>query len=132
MQLDLRSKARRRTISLTPLIDVVFILLLFFMLTSTFIRWQQMELAVAASSTQSESPPHPPLVAQLYPDGDLRVDGQRFSSADDAALAALLSGTAHSLVIVQADESSRIQQIVSAIDRLERLGALSVTLNTDP
>lgn len=39
----------KKTISLTALIDVVFILLMFFMLTSTFIKWHQVELQTASA-----------------------------------------------------------------------------------
>lgn len=38
------SRSRRKGISLTPLIDIVFILLTFFMLTSTFTRWKAVAL----------------------------------------------------------------------------------------
>ena len=39
-------KPKRSLISLTPLIDVVFILLIFFMLASSFLEWQFVELSV--------------------------------------------------------------------------------------
>lgn len=38
---------RKNLISLTPLIDVVFILLIFFMLSSSFIEWKYIELGVS-------------------------------------------------------------------------------------
>lgn len=41
------SKPRRRSLSLTSLIDVIFLLLLFFMLTSTFSRFGEVELSGA-------------------------------------------------------------------------------------
>jgi len=44
---------QRRMISITPLIDVVFILLLFFMLSSTFSRMKQIELKTVQSSSAS-------------------------------------------------------------------------------
>ena len=47
---------RRRAISLTALIDVVFILLLFFMLTSTFTHWKAIELEAPQASVQLNSP----------------------------------------------------------------------------
>ncbi|WP_371156432.1 biopolymer transporter ExbD [Jannaschia sp. 2305UL9-9] len=39
----------RRALTLTPLVDVIFLLLLFFMLTSTFTRFGEIEVAAAAS-----------------------------------------------------------------------------------
>ncbi|OOC09384.1 ExbD/TolR family protein, partial [Thioalkalivibrio halophilus] len=42
--LDTGRPRRRNLISLTPLIDVVFILLVFFMLASSFLDWRAVEL----------------------------------------------------------------------------------------
>jgi biopolymer transport protein ExbD len=44
-------RPRRRTIALTSLIDVIFILLLFFLLSSTFSRFGELSLATATSDT---------------------------------------------------------------------------------
>ncbi|WP_373510748.1 ExbD/TolR family protein, partial [Thiocapsa sp.] len=41
---------RRRLIGLTPLIDVVFILLVFFMLASSLVKWQALEMEAPASA----------------------------------------------------------------------------------
>ncbi|MEM8569900.1 MAG: biopolymer transporter ExbD [Pseudomonadota bacterium] len=46
---------RRRALSLTPLVDVIFLLLLFFMLTSTFARYGEIEISAAAAGGQSTS-----------------------------------------------------------------------------
>jgi len=43
-----RRAFHRRTLSLTPLIDVMFLLLLFFMLTSTFARFGEIEVSAAS------------------------------------------------------------------------------------
>src|SRR3546814_18552679 len=51
---SLRSKGgRRRLISLTPLIDVVFILLVFFMLASSFVDWRAIVLDTPAAATRA-------------------------------------------------------------------------------
>ncbi|WVM94262.1 MotA/TolQ/ExbB proton channel family protein [Halopseudomonas pachastrellae] len=54
MQLEAFPGKKRRGISLTPLIDVVFILLLFFMLSSNFMHWRQISLS---SANQTENTP---------------------------------------------------------------------------
>lgn len=45
---------RRRALSLTPLVDVIFLLLLFFMLTSTFVRHGEIELSAASGGVGGE------------------------------------------------------------------------------
>lgn len=132
MQLNLQSGKRRKPLSLTPLIDVVFILLLFFMLTSSFIKWHNMELAVSApSQSSSRSNDTPPLVFRLNAEGELRVAGQAYTSSQDADLQLLLNDHADASIILQTADEVDVQQIVSTIDRLKRLGADGVSLNTD-
>ena len=64
---------RRRRLSLTPLIDVIFLLLLFFMLSSTFTRFGELPLAAAAGGAM---PGDAPLVfVRLAPDA-ISVNGE--------------------------------------------------------
>ena len=54
---------RRRGLSLTSLIDVIFLLLLFFMLTSTFTRLGELDLTAAPRGTGASA--RPPAFVQL-------------------------------------------------------------------
>ncbi|WP_375260407.1 biopolymer transporter ExbD [Palleronia sp.] len=59
--------------SLTSLIDVIFLLLLFFMLTSTFTRFSEVELAAAAAGTGAPST-EPPMFLRLAAE-DVSLNG---------------------------------------------------------
>lgn len=132
MQLNLQTGKRRKPLSLTPLIDVVFILLLFFMLTSSFIKWHNMELAVSApSQSTSRSNDTPPILFRLNAEGGLSVSGQTFAMDEDALLKQLLADNADAPAILFTEDEVDVQQIVSTLDRLKRLGADGVSLNTD-
>ncbi len=132
MLLNLQPTKRRKALSLTPLIDVVFILLLFFMLTSSFIKWHNMELAVSKPSTSTvQSSDQPPLLFTLDETGELSLRGQVYNETDNAALAQLIEENADASVILLTTDQVNVQQIISTIDRLKRLGAESVSLNTD-
>ncbi|KGK41203.1 hypothetical protein LH51_16485 [Nitrincola sp. A-D6] len=132
MQLNIQAGKRRKPLSLTPLIDVVFILLLFFMLTSSFIKWHNLELAVSApSQSTSQSNESPPLLVKLNAEGKLSVSGQTFAAHDDAPLQQLLVDNTDARVILFTADEANIQLIVSTLDRLKRLGAEGVSLNTD-
>lgn len=48
--MQLSKPNRKSLVNLTPLIDVVFILLIFFMLASNFVRWHYIELSVGDAS----------------------------------------------------------------------------------
>ena len=58
---------------MTSLIDVIFLLLLFFMVSSTFSKFSEVELAAASSGGAATAVP--PIFLQLFPDR-LTVNGQ--------------------------------------------------------
>ncbi len=63
----LRKTGRRRRLSLTSLIDVIFLLLLFFMLTSTFTRYGDLPF-MAATGGQAVADAAPPAFLRVQPD----------------------------------------------------------------
>ncbi|PWE28665.1 biopolymer transporter ExbD [Pararhodobacter marinus] len=70
---ELVAPRRRSALSLTSLIDVIFLLLLFFMLTSTFTRLGELDLTPGApGGSQGQAAP---VFVQLAP-GDLRVNAE--------------------------------------------------------
>ena len=73
MHIDL-PQARSRKLSLTSLIDVIFLLLLFFMLTSTFTRFGEIEIAPPGGNRVSPGK-GPDIIVTVSPNG-LRVNGQ--------------------------------------------------------
>lgn len=128
----LEPASRRCKISLTPLIDVVFILLLFFMLSSQFSRHQTVELAVlpnAVTLVQSQLPP--PLQIQLSSNGAISVDGTPLPSVDSLLVhPAVLAAIVDSVPIhMDADDDVSLQQLISASDRLSQAGASTVNLS---
>ncbi len=69
---------RRRALSMTSLIDVIFLLLLFFMLTSTFSKYAEVELLSAGSGTpQMADQQQPPLFIRLSMDS-LSLNGSDY------------------------------------------------------
>lgn len=56
--MSLRRVRRRSRITITSLIDVIFLLLLFFMLASTFSKFSEVELTSASGDASNTSPDH--------------------------------------------------------------------------
>ncbi len=73
-----RGRTRRRRLSLTSLIDVIFLLLLFFMLTSTFSRFAEVELSAAAPAGAAGQAR--PVFLRLAPDA-VSVNGEAVAMA---------------------------------------------------
>jgi biopolymer transport protein ExbD len=114
----------RRRISLTPLIDVIFLLLMFFMLSSTFSKFAA--LHVARQSTSAGEAALPPAsapadmrgaIVAVSADRRVRVNGAETALEDIAErLDALYDQGARTAIIV-ADYGATVQDLVSVLER---------------
>ncbi len=126
-----REGRRRGRLPLTPLIDVVFILLIFFMLASSFADWRSLRLAVAGPSGAAPSAEGAMLV-DLRPEG-LRLGGATVSAeAFEARLAARLAAEPDLRVLVRPAPGVDVQGAVALTDRLEALGVSRAALMAAP
>ena len=104
---------------MTPLIDVVFLLLLFFMLTSTFSTFGEIELTQAASGGTEQEVQTERAFVQLGQER-LTLNGQ---SVD---LDSLAGSVDTGVVLVSLDEDVTAQRVVDLLARLRGRAYLSV------
>ena len=108
-----------RKISLTALIDVVFILLMFFMLTSTFSHWQSLPLSSASASVSSSSPD--PAVILLYPDGSVRLLTEDVSPViNDLSSIKVIAQSRP--IVVSSEESTTLAVMINVMQKLKNVG----------
>jgi biopolymer transport protein ExbD len=112
---------RRRAVSLTPLIDVIFLLLLFFMLTASFTREGELSLPDPADGAAA---PAEPAFLQVAADG-LRLDRRPVTLE---ALPAALRAAAPDAVVVAFAPEADAQRLVDVLLALARLPDLPVAL----
>ncbi len=123
-------------INLAPLIDVVFILLLFFVVTTTFTRETQLkvDLPEAVSGTPPEAAQTTPLEILVGVDGSFALNGKSLVRNDLTALMEALrveSGGDQSLpVMLSADGKAPHQAVVTAIDAASKLGFSRLRITT--
>ncbi len=127
----LDTPTRRLRISLTPLIDVVFILLLFFMLSTQFSRQQVLEVNVISGKAGPATSEQSSLQLHLFTDGTISVDEQRTSSAETIPLhPAVLSAIEEATPIqLNADDTVSLQQLLTLSDSLKQAGASVLSLS---
>jgi biopolymer transport protein ExbD len=116
-----RTRARRGP-GLTPLIDIVFLLLIFFMLASRLGGESQLRLAVLGSMPVSGPAP---LVIEIDAAGGARIAGEVL---DDARLQAAIGASRGRGVRVRAHPESELQPTVRVLSLLGRAGASRVAL----
>lgn len=120
---------RHRTpfISLTPLIDVVFILLVFFMLATRFGQFYDLPVNVQPAESMNK-PDDKWLVIEVEADGDLNLNGVSFTP--DAVVDRLDTDKTKVWVTVNADAS--LQQALAAVDAIKAAGVKDVQLELLP
>lgn len=125
-----RPRRRRSLISLTPLIDVVFILLVFFMLASSFLDWRSISLNPPAAGTAGASVAGAVLV-EVRKEG-LRLSGEVVAPSELAArIEQLLARDPEQRVLVKPAAGVSLQETVTVLDRLTAAGVADVSLVRD-
>ncbi|RMD60628.1 MAG: biopolymer transporter ExbD [Alphaproteobacteria bacterium] len=127
-----RARAKRRpSISLTPLIDVVFILLVFFMLVSTFLDWRSIELNVPTRTAAGASMKGA-LLVEVRPDG-VRLSGETVSLDTLASrVGERVAARPDQRVLIKPAAGVALQETVRVLDRLAAVGAADMMLIRNP
>lgn len=113
-------------IGLTPLIDVVFILLLFFMLASNFNRWQQLPVD-SASGGSAHDTSITVLELALFADGQLQIgDKDRYQQNDMDWLAPILEQDSDTVFRITPADGVSVQVLIDTVDRLQQHDATSL------
>lgn len=125
MKIDGPSRRRRNLVGITPLVDVVFILLFFFMLASSFDRWHSIDLRLQTSGGQADSPVET-RVLSVRPGAriywlDSWMDLARFSRS--------LPGLDPSVVLVlKPVQGAAMQDLIDVMEAISSEGHNSVSL----
>ncbi|HMN44806.1 MAG TPA: biopolymer transporter ExbD [Povalibacter sp.] len=129
------SETEEPELNMTPLIDVVLLLLIFFMVSTTFVKESHIDLQLPQAST--EAPPETkgaPIEITITASGEYRVNGQTLLNNSPATLSAAVSKVAgsgrDSSVTIRADARTTHQSVVTAMDVVGRLGFKSINMAT--
>ena len=118
-------------LNITPLIDIVFILLIFFVVTTTFVHELGLPIERPESHTALEQPPSVVRVA-VSQHGEITVDAQPTSQwRVESEVRTRLRDDAHAGVVVIADRGVHAHSLVAVIDACRRAGADDVALGVE-
>lgn len=123
------SRVRRKAplTNLTPLIDVVFLLLVFFMLASTFLEFAGTPVSGASSGGMSTNVKELVLI-QIRGEDAVTVNGRTVRTAELTAILAELSGKGVTRGVVQPFPGATVQDLVDVLEiaRSSTLGSVVV------
>jgi len=117
-------------VDISPLIDMVFILLIFFMVSTTFVKDMKLDLERPSASSATTASTK---AVRLYIDnaGDTYLDGQPIQVwVIQSRLRELLSGGSEQSVLVVTDEQVPAGRLVEVVDQARRAGASDVGVAT--
>ena len=121
-------------VNLTPMIDVVFLLLLFFMVSTSFIRESSLKVDLPEASGQVLAEQEAPIDIIIRANGEVLVNDTVLTEASRDTLQNTLKSIAGENVdphiIISADANAEYQHIVTAMDAAQLLGFTRLTLAT--
>ncbi len=121
-------------INLTPLIDVVFLLLIFFMVSTTFTRETQLSIDLPEASGQASEASREQIEILIDETGRYRVNGQALVDGRmrtlQAAIYKLSAGDTTMPMIITADAQAAHQDVVRAMDAAGQMGFIHLSITT--
>ncbi len=134
MALQIKKSQAASTLSLTPLIDVVFLLLIFFLVTSEF-EEQERKLDIVLPSATSASPmtvKSKEFVVDINSSGKLFVGGKSMSmdALEEMLQRAVADNPVNQSVVIRADKEVPFQPVVSVMDLCNRTGVSDYSVTT--
>lgn len=121
-------------LNITPLIDVVFLLLIFFMVSTTFDRSSEINITLPQASEEYKE--HQSLTVNVAVDaqGRIFINGQPLVNSQLLTIREALRDAAQGLknpqVVINADQDARYQLVVRIMDAARQLKLINITFAT--
>ena len=132
MPLRFRKKAQEEPeINLIPFIDVLLVVLIFVMLTTTYSKFTELKINLPTANANAAKTRPQELVVVVTADGRYMVNHQLVQGRQvellTAALAQASQGRKDSIVIVTADAAATHQSVINVMDAARRVGLSQLT-----
>lgn len=123
-------------INVTSLIDVVLLLLIFFMVSTTFLNPEHINLTLPSASRNSEQKEAPgPVDVTIDREGRYFVNGKALLSTGESALrqgmTEAAAGQEEPRVLIHADANATHQSVITVLDVARQLGWVHVSFATE-
>jgi biopolymer transport protein ExbD len=118
-------------INLTPMLDVVFIMLIFFIVTATFIKQAGIDVLRPPAETAEQKPTVSVLVA-ISANGDIWIDKKKVDSAAVRAhIERLHAENPKGGLVIQADKGSKNEKLLAVLNAARAAGLTEVAISTE-
>jgi len=125
-----RKKADEQQIDLTPMLDVVFIMLIFFIVTATFIKLPGAEVLRPGAVNAIDA--KPAMLVAIDGDSKIWINREEVEPRFlKTRIAVLYAENPKGEMVIQADEEARVQQIAQVADAAKDVGVESITIASE-
>jgi len=127
-------KSEEPEINLIPFIDVLLVILIFLMLTTTYTRFTEMKVNLPTASAQATKARPQELIVMVTADSRYMVGPDAVEGRSVELLAAALSRAAgsakDSVIVIRADAAAPHQSVINVMDAARRVGLSQLTFAT--
>lgn len=128
---NIAQEAEDGEIDITPMLDVVFIMLIFFIVTASFVKETGIEVNRPDAST-AQSKPRANILIAINDIGEIWIDKRRIDeSRVRANIERLRAENPQGSVVIQADEEAKTAKLVAVMDAARAAGVYDVSLSTE-
>ncbi len=121
-------------VNMTPLIDIVFLLLIFFMVSTTFTKENHLKLDLPEASAEPVNQPDSVVEIIINAQGDYSINGQALVNKQldtvKRGLQKALAGRDDAPVVITADANTPHQAVVRAMDAAGQVGLVNLSITT--
>lgn len=121
-------------INLIPFIDVLLVILIFLMLTTTYSKFTELELTLPTADAEQMRDRPKEIIISIAADGRYAIDKTTLEDRSVDSIASALAGAApagaNSIVIISADATAPHQSVVTAMEAARRAGLTQITFAT--
>jgi len=121
-------------INLIPFIDVLLVILIFLMLSTTYSKFTEMQIKLPTADVEAQRDYPKEVLVSVSSEGDFSVNKQAVSGRSVAELASALQSGAkagkESVVIIHADASAKHQAVITVMEAARSAGLTQITFAT--
>ena len=129
-----RRRIEEPEINLIPFIDVLLVILIFLMLTTTYSKFTELQLTLPVADAQAQRDYPKEVIVAVTSDGRYVVQGTPLGGRSVDALAQALGAAAKagkdSVVIITADAAAPHQSVINVMEAARRTGLSQITFAT--
>ncbi|MFK8066666.1 MAG: ExbD/TolR family protein [Gammaproteobacteria bacterium] len=122
-------------LNLTPLIDVVFLLLIFFMVSTTFVKESEIKLDLPEATTAAAPSTKEAIKISIDAKGNYFLNGEPLINTQaetvEKAIKLAAGDNKEPTIVINADKQATHQSVVAVLDAARRLKFLRITFATE-